>query len=101
MYICINSLFIFQYTVRKAVKKVYFFNCSAIKEGWGVKGHFWNSFYILLPFTNKKYFTLDNLSIYGHIRLKFVGRYFTGFFFLQYLSKNTALLVRKVRGEKN
>ena len=33
-------------------------------------------FFILLPFKNKKYFTLDNLSKYGHITLKFVGRYF-------------------------
>jgi hypothetical protein len=30
----------------------------------------------LLPFKNKNYFTLDNLSKYGHITLKFVGRYF-------------------------
>jgi len=29
-----------------------------------------------LPFENKNYFTLDNLSKYGHITLKFVGRYF-------------------------
>ena len=33
-------------------------------------------FYILLPFKNKNYFTLDNLSKYGHITLKFVGRHF-------------------------
>ena len=33
-------------------------------------------FFILLPFKNKNYFTLDNLSKYGHITLKFVGRYF-------------------------
>ena len=31
---------------------------------------------ILLPFTNKHYFTLNDLSKYGHITLKFVGRYF-------------------------
>ena len=30
----------------------------------------------MLPFKNKNYFTLDNLSKYGHITLKFVGRYF-------------------------
>ena len=33
-------------------------------------------FLILLPFKNKNYFTLDNLWKYGHITLKFVGRYF-------------------------
>ena len=33
-------------------------------------------FFILLPFKNRNYFTLDNLSKYGHITLKFVGRYF-------------------------
>ena len=33
-------------------------------------------FFILLPFKNKNYFTLDNLSNYGLITLKFVGRYF-------------------------
>ena len=31
---------------------------------------------ILLPCKNKNYFTFDNLSKYGHIMLKFVGRYF-------------------------
>ena len=30
----------------------------------------------MLPFKNKNYFTLDNLSKYRHITLKFVGRYF-------------------------
>ena len=30
-------------------------------------------FFILLQFKNKNYFTLDNLSKYGHITLKFVG----------------------------
>jgi len=30
---------------------------------------------ILLPFKNKNYFTLDNLSKHGHITSKFVGRY--------------------------
>ena len=33
-------------------------------------------FFILLPFKNKNYFTLDNLSKYGHIMLKFVGKHF-------------------------
>ena len=31
---------------------------------------------LLLPFKNKNYFTLDNLSKYGHITLKIVGRCF-------------------------
>ena len=44
----------------------------AIKE----KRTFFYFFFILLPFKNKNYFTLDNLSIYGNIKLKFVGRYF-------------------------
>ena len=48
-------------------------------RGWGDKD--WAikekiTFFILLPFKNKHYFTLDNLSKYGHIMLKFVGRYF-------------------------
>ena len=45
----------------------------AIKEK---RTFFLNFFFILLPFKNKNYFTLDNLSKYGHITLKFVGRYF-------------------------
>ena len=44
----------------------------AIKE----KRTFFETFiFILLPFKNKNYFTFDNLS-FGHITLKFVGRYF-------------------------
>ena len=38
-------------------------------------------FFILLPFRNKSYFTLNNLSKYGHITLNFVGKYFTGLLF--------------------
>ena len=52
-------------------------------EGGGVKAGplrkkelFLKLFFILLPFKNKNYFTLDNLSKYGHIMLKFIGRYF-------------------------
>ena len=45
----------------------------AIKEK---RTFFETFFFILLPFKNKNYFTLDNLSKYGHITLKFVGRYF-------------------------
>ena len=56
----------------------------AIKRGGVGKGRaikeknnfFLNLFFILLPFNNINYFTLDNLSKYGNITLKFVGRYF-------------------------
>ena len=38
---------------------------------------FWGFFFLsFLPFKNKHYFNLDNLSKYGHIMIKFVGRYF-------------------------
>jgi len=47
-------------------------NGRAIKE----KRTFFETFFFLLPFENKNYFTLDNLSKYGHITLKFIGRYF-------------------------
>ena len=57
-------------------------NGQAIKRGGGVKAGplrkkilFLKPFFILLPFENKNYSTLDNLSKYGHITLKFVGRY--------------------------
>ena len=61
----------------------------AIKEK---KNFFLFYFFILLPFKNKNYFTLDNLSKYGHITLKFVGRHF----FLV----SCAILVQKLWGEK-
>ena len=64
-------------------KKSSFLSGRATKRGGG-KGRatkekrtfFKTFFFILLPFKNKNYFTLDNLSKYGHITLKFVGRYF-------------------------
>ena len=56
-------------------KKSYFLNGNAIKGGGG-KVFFKN---ILLSFKNLKYFTLDNLSTYAHITLKFVDRYFNWF----------------------
>ena len=55
-------------------------------------------FFILLPFKNKNYFTLDNLSKYGHITLKFVGRYFH--LAVTIFSKNRPILVQKLWGEK-
>ena len=50
-------------------------------RGGGVKGLFAikNFFFIFLLFENKIYFTLDNLSTYGHITLKFVGWYYNWF----------------------
>ena len=61
----------------KPKKKCSSLNGWTIKRGGGVKG--WplrNFFLILLPLKNENYFTLDNLSKYGHNLLKFVGRYF-------------------------
>ena len=51
-----------------------------------------------MPFKNNNYFTLNNLSKYGQITLKFVGRFFT--WLLQYFPKNIAILVQKFWGEK-
>ena len=55
-------------------------------------------FYVMLPFKKKNYFTLDNLSKYGHITLKFVGRYF--YLVVTIFSKNWAILVQKLGGRK-
>ena len=69
------------FTVREAAKKSSSTNGRAIKRGgWGCraineKRTFFETF-VLLPFKNKNYFTLDNLSKYGNITLKFVCRYF-------------------------
>ena len=54
--------------------------------------------FFLLPFKN--YFTLDNLSKYGHITLKFIGRYFIWVVTI-FSKKNRAILVQKLWGEKN
>ena len=55
-------------------------NGRAIRGGGGlVKGR---------PLMKKNFFTLDNLSKYGHITLKFVGRYFSGL--LKYFPKYRA-----------
>ena len=51
---------------------------------------------MLLPFKDINFFTLNNLSKYGHITLKFVGRYFIWVVFL----KNRAILVQKLGAEK-
>ena len=65
-------------------KKVPPLVAGPLRGGEGDKGRatkekrtfFKTFFFILLPFKDKNYFTLDNLSKYGHITLKFVGRYF-------------------------
>ena len=67
-----------------------------LRGGGGVKGR---PFKILLPFKNKNYFTLDNLSKYGHIAFKFVGRYFI--WVATIFSKNRTILFQKLGAEKN
>ena len=67
----------------------------AIKEK---RTFFETFFFILLPFKNKNYFTLDILSKYGHITLKLVGRYF--YLVVTIFSKNRAILVQKLWCEK-
>ena len=67
--------------LREAAKKFSSLNGRAIKRGGGGKGPAIKEKRTfkkknLLPFKNKNYFTLDNLSEYGHITLTFVGRYF-------------------------
>ena len=53
----------------------------------------------LSPFKNTNYFTLNNLSKYGNITLKFLS---VGIFtcLSQYFPKNRAILVQKLWGEK-
>ena len=52
----------------------------------------------MLPFKNINYFTLDNLSKYRNITLKFVGRYL--YLLVTIFSKNRDILVQKLWGEK-
>ena len=78
-------------------KKNYFLNGRAIKRGGGKglaikkKNIFVTFLKILLPLKNKNYFNLDNLSKYGHIMLKFVGRYFIWVVFVQKLGAEIKL----------
>ena len=70
--------------IREAAKKKVLATKSRATKRGGGKGRaikekrtvFETFFFMLLPFKNRNYFTLDNLSKYGLITLKFVGRYF-------------------------
>ena len=55
-------------------------------------------FFMFLPFNNKNYFTLDNLSKYGNITLSLSVVIFNCL--LQYFPRNRAILVQKLWGEK-
>ena len=80
-------------------KKKFLLNGSAIKGGGGKALVFKpNYFFILLPFENKKYITLDNLSKCGHITLKFVGRYF--YWFVTIFAKKYGYFSIKIGGRK-
>ena len=60
--------------VREATKKI-FSQTGPIKRWGGGMDLLIGTkifFFISFPFKSKKYFTLDNLSTYGHITLKFV-----------------------------
>ena len=72
-------------TLWEPQKKVIFLMAVPLRGGGG-KVFFKK---ILLSFKNLKYFTLDNLSTYGHITLKFVGRYF--YWFVTMFSKKIGL----------
>ena len=64
--------------VREAAKKIFSSWPGHEEGGGGVKGRaieekitFFKTFFkILLPFENKNYITLENLSKYGHITLR-------------------------------
>ena len=72
----------FKTALGKPEKKVLLLMAGPLRGGGGkgpaIKGKklFLELLKIVLPLKNKNYFTLDNLSKYGHITLKFVGRYF-------------------------
>ena len=78
------KIFLIKGFLREAAKKSSSTSGRATKRGGGGKGRaikekipfFETFFFILLPFKNKNYITLDNLTKYGHITLRFVGRYF-------------------------
>ena len=53
---------------------------------------------MFLPFKNQNYLTLDNLSKYEHITLKFVGRYL--YWVAKIFSKKKGYLVQKLGEEE-
>ena len=67
----------------------------AIKEKGTFFGTFFIFFIFFLPFKDKNYLSLDNLSKYGHIMLKFVVIWVVTF------SKNEAVLVQVLGAKKN
>ena len=104
MYICALSFCVFQHALGKPQKKSSSTNGRAIKRGGG-KGRaikekklFLKLFFILLPFKNLNYFTLDNLSKYGNITLKFVGRYL--YLLVTTFSKKQDYFSPKIEGRK-
>ena len=56
-------------------------------------------FFILLPLKNKHHFTLDNISKYGNITLKFAGRYF--YLLVTIFSKKYGYFSSKIVERKN
>ena len=78
----------------KPQKKVPPLMARPLRGGWVKAGPIRKNFCCHLK---KKYFTLDNLSKYEYITLKFVGRYF---YLVVYFPKNRAILVQKLWGEK-
>ena len=85
--------------IREAAKKDYFLNGSAIRAGGGGLHLRKKDSYIFFPFKDKKYFTLDNLSTYGHITLKLFGRYF--YWFVTKFAKKYGSKKYKNGGDKN
>ena len=79
-YVCFGNFYLKSTHDKGSRKKKSSTNGRAIKRGGGGgKGRAIKekiTFFILLPFKNKKYLTLDNLSKYGNITSKFFGRYF-------------------------
>ena len=78
-----STIFFLQGCIREATKKNPPLMVGPLRGGRGVKAGplrkkelFLKLFFYLLPFKNKNYITLDNLSKYGNITLMFAGRYF-------------------------
>ena len=85
LYICAVSVTVIYYSyikdLGKPQKKVHPLVAGPLRGGVKAgplrkKELFLRLFFYFVAIYNKNYFTLDNLSKYGHITLKFVGRYF-------------------------